>query len=113
MKKRTFYKYFSCTKCAHDKTYDSMVTDDPYPMYITIFQCACKPYLSGKLIGDVLKLNNDYFPCDECKSFTLSRKSMHDALKKKEFNKRLYRKIKYKNDLDSEKIIDDFFDAFS
>lgn len=62
MKKRIFYKYFPYTKCTHDKTYESTVVDDPYPMYITVFQCVCKPYLSGKLMDEVLTLNNGYFP---------------------------------------------------
>lgn len=35
MKSRVRKKFCGC-KCAHDKSFDDMVTDDPYPIYILI-----------------------------------------------------------------------------
>ena len=41
MKQRISKKHSWC-KCAHDHSFDEMITDDPYPMYKQWFVCGVR-----------------------------------------------------------------------
>ena len=93
MKSRLRKKYCGC-RCAHDKSFDDIVTDDPYPMYINWFGCARQPNYDNRPIYDIEnELNKSIFDiCENCTSFTVSRKAMRDYRAAKKLEKEYYKK---------------------
>ena len=93
MKSRLRKKYCGC-RCAHDKSFDDMVTDDPYPMYINWFGGARQPNYDNRPIYDIEdELNKSIFDiCENCPSFTVSRKTMRDYREDKKLEKKYYKK---------------------
>ena len=93
MKSRLRKKYCGC-RCAHDKSFDDIVTDDPYSMYINWFGCARQPNYDNRPIYDIEnELNKSIFDiCENCPSFTVSRKAMRDCREDKKLEKKYYKK---------------------
>ena len=61
MKSRLRKKYCGC-RCAHDKSFDDMVTDDPYPMYINWFCCPRQPNYDNRPVYEIEdELNKNIF----------------------------------------------------
>lgn len=93
MKSRLRKKYCGC-KCVHDKSFDDMVTDDPYPMYINQFCCARQPIYDNRPVYEIEnELNKSIFDiCENCPSFTVSRQAMRDCRESKKLEKMYYKK---------------------
>lgn len=93
MKSRLRKKYCYC-KCAHDKSFDDMVTDDPYPMYINWFCCSRQPNYDNRPVYEIEnELNKNIFDiCENCPSFTVSRDAMREWRTEKKIQKKYFRK---------------------
>ena len=93
MKSRLRKKYCGC-RCAHDKSFDDIVTDDPYPMYINWFCCSRQPNYDNRPVYEIEnELNKSIFDiCENCPSFTVSRKEMRDYREDKKLKKKYFKK---------------------
>lgn len=93
MKSRLRKKYCYC-KCAHDKSFRDMVTDDPYPMYINWFCCSRQPNYDNRPVYEIEnELNKNIFDiCENCPSFTVSRDVMREWRTEKKIQKKYFRK---------------------
>ncbi len=86
MKWRKLNKHNWC-KCAHDHSFDDMVTDDPYPMYEHWFLCAVR-----KDYQDYPEnFPEDYNPCENCKHRQFSYEEIRRAREEKKEHKRYCR----------------------
>lgn len=93
MKSRLRKKYALC-QCAHDKSYEDMVTDDPYPTFINWFQCARQPHFTNRTVDDIENETHEYMYgiCENCQSFTVSRKEMRQSREVKKLQKEYFKK---------------------
>lgn len=93
MKSRLRKKYALC-QCAHDKSYEDMVTDDPYPTFISWFQCARQPHFNNRTTDDIEGETHEYMYgiCENCPSFTVSREEMRECREEKKITKKYFRK---------------------
>ncbi len=93
MKSRLRKKYALC-QCAHDKSYEDMVTDDPYPMFINWFHCARQPHFTNRTADDIENETHEYMYgiCENCPSFTVSRKEMRQSREVKKLQKEYFKK---------------------
>lgn len=94
MKNRLREKYSIC-RCTHDKSFDDMVTNDPYPMYIRWFYCARQPLYNNKPLYEIEDdFGKDKFDiCVNCPSFTVSRKDMRVWREEKKRRKKYFRRL--------------------
>ena len=81
-------------RCAHDKSFDDMVTDDPYPMYINYFCCPRQPNYNNRAVYEIEdELNKSIVDvCENCPSFTVSRQAMRDCRAGKKLKKEYYKR---------------------
>lgn len=93
MKSRLRKKYFGC-KCTHDKSFEDMITDDPYPMYVDWFVCARQPRYNNRLVYDIEnEINQSIFTiCENCPCFTVSRECMREYRDEKKLMKKYFKK---------------------
>lgn len=93
MKSRLRKKYAMC-QCAHDKSYDDMVTDEPYPEFICWFQCAHQPHFTNRTYENIEDETHEYMYgiCENCPSFTVSRKAMRQSREEKKIQKKYFKK---------------------
>ena len=78
MKQRISKKHSWC-KCAHDHSFDEMITDDPYPMYKQWFVCGVRTYYQDYPEN----FPEDYYPCNNCKHKQYSYEEIRRARKEK------------------------------
>lgn len=93
MKSRLRKKFCGC-KCTHNKSFKDMITDDPYPIYITWFCCAKQPHYNNRPTYDIEnEINQNIFSiCENCPSFTVSRDTMREHREERKIEKIYWKK---------------------
>ncbi|WQJ52122.1 MAG: hypothetical protein [Hatfieldvirus porci] len=103
MKWRKLNKHNWC-KCAHDHSFDDMVTDDPYPMYEHWFVCAVR-----KDYQDYPEnFPEDYNPCENCKHRQFSYEEIRKTREYLKESERYYKSLEKDSFYQMLKPIDNF-----